>query len=103
MNINIVVTPLSEDFTDSDIKRLYSNWDDEKLCVLTIVRVGTENKPATQEELMAVAKSVQAALKDDNGRPILVTHHAVEVDQILLNEPPYDDDDEEDDENYNGG
>lgn len=49
---------------------------------LIIVKLGNEDRPASQEDIDAMAKTLKKALKKGNN--IVVTHHDVSFESLLI-------------------
>jgi len=47
---------------------------------ILVVKVGSDNRPATKEDLEDVEKQIKKALEDPD--PILVTHHNIEFQYV---------------------
>jgi len=47
-----------------------------------IVKLGNEDRPASQEDIDAMAKSLKKAIK--KGKNIVITHHAIEFERVPL-------------------
>lgn len=49
---------------------------------LIIVKLGNEDRPASQEDIDNLAKSLKKAIK--KGKNIVITHHAIEFERVPL-------------------
>lgn len=49
---------------------------------LIIVKLGNEDRPASQEDIDTLAKSLKKAIK--KGKNIVITHHAIEFERVPL-------------------
>jgi len=67
-------------------------WKSSENCMLTLIKVGDNIRPAKPEDLKDVARCLGEALKDSEktGRsPILITHHAITTEMVPIYYAPY--------------
>ena len=54
--------------------------------VLIHVKVGSDERPASEQDVENVEKALNEALKDETGWTAMVTHHLVEIDMLSMDQ-----------------
>jgi hypothetical protein len=87
MNINIRSSGRKQ-----EVRKI--SWPENRECILMLVKVGNENRPATDEDIDDITKNLSEAIeqsKKDGGPICLVTHHAVVVETHYIHVPEWQD------------
>lgn len=49
---------------------------------LILIKLGDDNRPATQKDIDNLRKDIKKAIK--KGKSIMITHHAVSIEKVLF-------------------